>query len=83
MRFGIESMYNIQHNFMQADYLMFPNKFTKEVMMRDYNLEKLYTGKVVYNGYPRNTIFSDEKSGNEVKKQLGNENYTTFAYMPT
>ena len=50
MRFGIESMYNIQHNFMQADYLMFPNKFTKEVMMRDYNLEKLYTGKVVYNG---------------------------------
>lgn len=83
MRFGIESMYNIQHNFMQADYLMFPNKFTKEVMMRDYNLEKLYTGKVVYNGYPRNTIFSDEKSGNKVKKQLGNENYITFAYMPT
>ena len=38
MRFGIESMYNIQHNFMQADYLMFPNKFSKEVMMRDYNL---------------------------------------------
>ena len=83
MRFGIESMYNIQHNFMQADYLMFPNEFTKEVMMRDYNLEKLYTGKVVYNGYPRNTVFSDEKRGNKVKKQLGDENYTTFAYMPT
>lgn len=83
MRMGIESMYNVQHNFLQANYIMFPNEFTKEAMMGDYNLENLYTGKVVMNGYPRNSIFMDKDRAKEVKKQLGNENYTTMAYMPT
>ena len=59
MRMGIESMYNVQHNFLQANYIMFPNEFTRKAMMEDYNLEKLYTGKVVMNGYPRNSIFLD------------------------
>lgn len=27
MRLGIESMYNVQHNFLQADYITFPNDF--------------------------------------------------------
>ena len=54
MRMGIESMYNVQHNFLQADYLTQPNAFTRDVILRDYNLEPLYTGKVVMAGYPRN-----------------------------
>ena len=57
MRLGIESMYNVQHNFLQADYITFPNDFTRDVMMEDYNLNDLYTGKVVMAGYPRNEIF--------------------------
>lgn len=83
MRFGIESMYNVQHNFLHANYIMFPNEFTKEVIMRDYNLENLYTGKVIMNGYPRNSIFLDSEKAEQVKEQLGNDKYTTMAYMPT
>lgn len=83
MRFGIESMYNVQHNFLQADYIMFPNEFTKDAIMEDYNLESLYTGKVVMNGYPRNSIFMNHKKAIGVRDSLGNENYTTMAYMPT
>lgn len=83
MRFGIESMYNVQHNFLQADYIMFPNEFTRAAIMEDYNLESLYTGTVVMNGYPRNSIFMDTKKAEEVKQKLGNESYTTMAYMPT
>ena len=83
MRFGIESMYNVQHNFLHANYIMFPNEFTKEVIMRDYNLENLYTGKVIMNGYPRNSIFMDPEKAEQVKEQLGNGKYTTMAYMPT
>lgn len=83
MRFGIESMYNVQHNFLHADYIMFPNEFTRKVIMEDYNLESLYTGKVVMNGYPRNSIFMDREKEKEVRHRLGNENYTTMAYMPT
>lgn len=56
MRFGIESMYNVQHNFLHANYIMFPNEFTRKAIMEDYNLEALYTGIVVMNGYPE-TVF--------------------------
>lgn len=83
MRFGIESMYNVQHNFLQASYIMFPNKFTKEVMMEDYNLDSLYTGKVVMNGYPRNSLFKNKEKAQEICQKLKNEKFTTLAYMPT
>lgn len=83
MRLGIESMYNVQHNFLQADYITFPNEFTRDVMMDCYNLNPLYTGKVVMAGYPRNEIFFDSQSGQDLKKKLGLENKTVYGYMPT
>ena len=83
MRFGIESMYNVQHNFLHANYIMFPNEFTRKVIMEDYNLESLYTGTVVMNGYPRNSIFQDRDKEKEIIQKLHNEDYTTMAYMPT
>lgn len=83
MKKGIESMHNIQHNFLQSDLLLFPNEFTKKVTMRDYNLENLYTGRTVVNGYPRNSIFKDELKNRELRKKLNIENKTVYAYMPT
>lgn len=83
MRLGIESMYNVQHNFLQADYITFPNDFTRDVMMEDYNLSELYTGKVVMAGYPRNEIFFRSSDGEKLKKELGLEGKTVYAYMPT
>lgn len=83
MRLGIESMYNVQHNFLQADYITFPNDFTRDVMMECYNLNPLYTGKVVMAGYPRNEIFFDTQTGKDLKKKLGLENKTVYGYMPT
>ena len=83
MRQGIESMYNVQHNFLQANVLTFPNEFTRDVMMRDYNLTDLYTGKVALLGYPRNGVFFDTAKAQEVKRRHGLEHMETFAYMPT
>lgn len=83
MRKGIDSMHNIQHNFLQADYLLFPNEFTKDHMMEDYNLNELYTGKTVVCGYPRNSIFMDAEGGKRLKKELGYEDKTLYTYMPT
>ena len=83
MRMGIESMYNVQHNFLQADYLTQPNDFTKEAIFRDYNLEELYTGKVVMAGYPRNKVFMEPEKGVALRRQLGLEDKTVYAYMPT
>lgn len=83
MRMGMESMDNIQHNYLQADLIMFPNEFTQEVFMRDYNLNNLYTGEVALCGYPRNSVFCDRGKAEEIRKVLGNENVKTIAYMPT
>lgn len=83
MRKGIESMYNVQHNFLQASYLMHPNEFTKNAIMQDYNLDALYTGKVALSGYPRNSIFMDEHKAFDVRKKLGLCDKVVYAYMPT
>lgn len=83
MRKGIESMYNVQHNFLQATYLMHPNEFTKDAIMNDYNLNALYTGKVALSGYPRNSIFMDKQKAESVRSKLGLENKVLYAYMPT
>ena len=83
MKKGIESMSNIQHNFLQSNYLLFPNRYTKDCMMEDYNLNQLYTNKTIVSGYPRNTIFCDAEKGIETKKQLGLEDKEVFIYMPT
>ena len=83
MREGVESMYNVQHNFLQASFITFPNDFTREVIMRDYNLERLYTGEVVMSGYPRNSIFLSETDFHSIRKSLGIEDKVVYAYMPT
>ncbi len=83
MREGIESMYNVQHNFVQASHLMFPNEFTRDVMMRDYNLEGLFTGKVIMTGYPRNEIFLKPERQQAVREKYGLTDKTVYTYMPT
>ena len=83
MRHGVESMSNVQHNFLQASHIMFPNDYTRGIIMRDYGLEQLYGGKVIMSGYPSNHIFLDKEAGEALKRQLGLENKRVYAYMPT
>lgn len=43
MKNGIQDMSNIQRNFLQSSMLLFPNVFTKQRMIEDYNLTNLFT----------------------------------------
>ena len=82
MRLGIESMYNVQHNFTQANVLTFPNEYTKHVIMRDYNLDQLFCNKAALIGYPRNDVFMRlDPADMRARHKL--EGKTCFAYMPT
>lgn len=84
MRLGIESMYNVQHNFLHANVLTFPNEFTRHVVMRDYNLERLFCGKVAMVGYPRNAVFLNPDADEAAfRVDHGLDGYENFAYMPT
>lgn len=84
MRLGIESMHNVQHNFLQADRLLFPNDFTRDMIMRDYNLFDLYTGQVGMIGYPRNDVFfTPQEKVRALRQHYGIDDCTCIAYMPT
>ena len=74
---------NIQKNFIQADYLLYPNEYTMKHMVEDYMIENLSNAKIILEGYPRNTVFFDEKLKNRIRREQGLENKEVFVYMPT
>lgn len=80
---GIQDMSNMQRNFLESTYLLHPNKFTMDHMMEDYNLNHLYTGKVLLEGYPRNSVFLDKDSEQRIRKKYKMDEKEVFAYMPT
>lgn len=51
---------NVQRNFLKSDYLLSPNSFTTEKMIKSYDINDIYKGKVLENGYPRiDSIFQE------------------------
>lgn len=74
---------NVQKNLVNADYLLYPNIFTKDVMIRDYMLENISSNSYVLGGYPRNTIFFDRESEANIREELGLTDKKIYAYMPT
>ena len=79
----IFSMGNAMRNLFCADYLLYPNKYTEDIMLSRYTVENVSKGKVLREGYPRNTVFFDEQLRQDVKQKLGIENKRIYVYMPT
>lgn len=77
------SIGNIQKNYLSADYILFPNEYTRDVFMKDYMLENICEANVLLCDYPRNEVFSNENAALELKQKLGIENKELIAYMPT
>lgn len=74
---------NVQHPLLSSDYLLYPNDYMMEKMLKSYMIEKIYPGEILLEGYPRNSVFFDEKRKNELKSILGLEGKEIFVYMPT
>lgn len=74
---------NAQKNFVCADYLLYPNRYTMEHMVEDYMLEDMARGECVLAGYPRNTAFFNKERGAEIIEELELEDKRIYAYMPT
>lgn len=47
---------NLTRNLLHADYLVMPNRFTSEVMLRSNDVEGLFPGRVLEVGYPRTDL---------------------------
>ncbi|MCM1114049.1 MAG: CDP-glycerol glycerophosphotransferase family protein [Clostridium sp.] len=74
---------NTQRNFMMADYLLYPNRFTFEVMKKDYMLNNLFKGKYILSGYPRNEAFYNSELRKKIRAEYGLENKRVVVFMPT
>lgn len=77
------SLANIQKNYLMSDYALFPNEFTRNVFMEDYDLKYIFNGKSLIANYPRNYVFYDKEQAVTMKEKLGYKGKKLFAYMPT
>ena len=77
------AMGNVQKNFQIADYLLYPNDYMKEKMLNAYYLNNTYLGKVLCEGYPRNSVFFYPDRANMIREELGLVGKNISVYMPT
>lgn len=77
------SIGNVQKNFLAADYLLFPNEYTKQTMMKDYMVDRLYSGKTIVIDYPRNDALFQNTLTEEIAGKYNPEGRRILAYMPT
>ncbi|MBR6044552.1 MAG: CDP-glycerol glycerophosphotransferase family protein [Ruminococcus sp.] len=79
---------NTMRNFIFADYLLYPNEYTKDIMVRDYMLPNLCRHtQTIIGGYPRNSVFFDTERPKQIRAELlESEDFDykhVYAYMPT
>lgn len=80
---SLASIANVQKNYLMSDYALFPNEFTRQVFMNDYDLKPIFNNISFIGNYPRNYIFYNKDAGEKVKAELGYEGKKLYAYMPT
>ncbi len=81
--FEVPALGFIQHSLLSSDYLLYPNEYMCRKMTRAFMIEKIYSGKILLEGYPRNSIFFDESHASSLKDKLNLTDKEVFIYMPT
>ena len=77
------SIANVQANMAKADWLLHPNRFTKNIMMGDYMMERVFRHRTVIMDYPRNDALYREEFRDEIISRYELEGKRIIAYMPT
>lgn len=73
---------NMQKNFLQSDFVLFPNVFTKDVFLDDYFLRYLFHHKSIVVNTPKNEVFYDAQRRDQLRTSLGLNDKQIIAYMP-
>ena len=83
MRSGLKDVGNNQTNFLMCDYLLYPNEYTRKNIMSSFFLDRLYHGKVIMCGYPRNAAFFAPEDAALIREKMRLTNKRVYLYMPT
>lgn len=79
----VYNMGNVMRNLVFSDYLLFPNEYMKEKMVSAYMLQNLCKATILNEGYPRNSVFFNDKRRDELRKNFGIDDKEILVYMPT
>ena len=77
-----------QRNFLSADYLVMPNRYTTDVLMEHYDVRNAFKGNVVEEGYPRVDLVANTDR-EEMRRRLAEKAGTSLEgkkvilYAPT
>lgn len=76
---------NTQKNFIEADYLLYPNEYTRDNMLNSYKVADLMKGKILMLGYPRTggMLAAHEENQEALHNILAPNNEKIYVYMPT
>lgn len=81
---GFSVIGNVQKNFVMADYILFPNEYTKEHILEDYMLANICPStKTICSTYPRNEILGDWEQSQRLRHKFELEDKRLYVYMPT
>lgn len=85
VKFSYGNSRNVCKNLLQTDYFISPNKYTTDIFLSSNDLDNLYTGLIIENGYPRIDLsFSSEEDKNSLYNELNiSHNKKTILYAPT
>lgn len=73
----------IQKSLLFSDYILYPNEYMRDIMLKAYMIDAIYPGVILLEGYPRNSVFLDEEKRSEFRRILDVEDKEVFVYMPT
>ena len=65
-----------------SDYIVCPNDWTLATIRKDYMLDKLYRGKYILSGLPKNDIFFDFQTQQKLKAQMNPNHRKIIVYAP-
>lgn len=74
---------NVQKNLVSADYVLFPNEYTRDAMLDAYMLENISPGSYIMAGYPRNEVFFDDSRRAQIRERMELGDLRVYMYMPT
>lgn len=75
-------MARMQKNYLMCDYIQFSNTVHKDIVFKQYMLEHLYKGDVVFADHPRNEVFLQDDKNLERRAKLQLEHQRIIAYIP-
>ncbi len=74
---------NVQRNLLLSDILVYPSEYMKNKMLNAYLVDELHESKILYSGYPRNSVFLNKEEEKEIRKEMNLEDKRVYIYMPT